>query len=394
MGGHWPERWIAAIAAASLVGVLVAATPAMADPSNDVAYESEFLRSLQLEDGAIVSDARRTEIEPYVANYAALGLARAARHTGDRGYLDAAVDWLSWYQAHMGSDGVVHDYVVTDGGPEPTEDEDSVDATSGTFLLALREAYLAAPVELRSQLLERFQGAIRGAVGAIEALRDSDGLTWAKPSWRVKYLMDNAEAYGGLRAAEELATAWGDLGLAATARDGARRAKAGVDGLWNAEAQAYDWAEHANGVRQPANWAMLYPDAVEQAWVVAYGLAESARADEMMTRLAAEHPDWDRPTAMDTYWDGQPYAHPVAFWPMVGWAFAAVGDAARASAGADHIRDGAAAIGRNLPLTAGSQGQLVVLMTGGYEPPSTLPGSVTLGNQAPIQVGLAGLGAP
>jgi len=37
---------------------------------------------------------------------------------------------------------------------------------------------------------------------------DADGLTWAKPSWHVKYLMDQAEVYAGLVAAidAELAT--------------------------------------------------------------------------------------------------------------------------------------------------------------------------------------------
>jgi hypothetical protein len=223
--------------------------PAEADGSQDIRNDADFVRSLQLADGAIVSDVTRRQVEPYVANYAAWGLARAARETGSKTYVNAGVRWLRWYQDHMDADGVVHDYVVVRKRPEVTDDEDSVDATSGLFLLALREASLAVPLGSQRDLLEQFRPGIGRAVHAIESLRDGDGLTWAKPSWRVKYLMDNAEAYGGLLAAGDVATTLGDSGLAASALAGAARAKEGAQTLWDPERQAYDWAKHANGYR-------------------------------------------------------------------------------------------------------------------------------------------------
>lgn len=388
-------RSMVCMATATAVAAWLVVTPARADTAGDVRQDGDFLRSLQLGDGAIVSDVRRILVEPYVANYAAWGLARAARTTGDRAYFDAAVRWLSWYQDHMDPDGIVHDYVVRNGKPEVTDDEDSVDATSGTFLLALREAYIAAPPGYRRHLLQRFHTAIRGAVGAIEALRDVDGLTWAKASWHVKYLMDNAEAYGGLRAAHELATALGDGGLAADASSGATRAKDGMSGLWNPETEAYDWAEHADGFRQPTQWAMLYPDAVEQAWAVAYEVVDPPRSRELMGRFTAAQPNWDRPTATATYWDGQPYAHPVGFWPLAGWALSVIGESGRAEAAAARIRQAALDTGRQPPFTAGTQGQLIVLVTGGPAAGSdrSLKASISFAPGTDVAVRVPGAGS-
>ena len=358
------KRWMPVTSLCSVV-LWLAATPAPADVRQEVAVDADFLRGLQLPDGAIVSDVTARQVEPYVANYAAWGLARAARFTGDAGYLEAALRWLSWYQDHMGPDGIVHDYVVVDGIPEVTDDEDSVDATSGVFLLATREAYLAADRSSRPELLGRFRSGISRAVSAIESLRDGDGLTWAKSSWRVKYLMDNAEAYGGLLAAAELARALGDAPLAWSANEGSRRARSGVARLWNAEREAYDWAEHENGDRQPTDWTVLYPDAVEQAWAVAFGVVEPLRARGLMTRFLQAQPGWDRPTGTSTYWDGAPYRHGTGFWPIAGLALQRVGESTRAAAAAAHIRQGALEIDRRPPFTTGSQGQLILLSTGG-----------------------------
>lgn len=338
---------------------------AHADLGGDIRYDADFLRSLQLRGGAIVSDVTRQRVEPYVGNYAAWGLARAARFTGDSAYLNSALRWLGWYQSRMDANGVVHDQRVVRGYPVPVKDEDSVDATSGVFLLAVREVARAVPESARPKVLDAFRPGIAKAVAAIEALRDSDGLTWAKPTWPVKYLMDNAEAYGGLLAADELGQLLGDQALTAAARDGASRARTGVASLWNPQTGAYDWAEHGDGFRQPANWDVLYPDAVEQAWAVAYGLVEPDRASALMARFLSAQPLWDRPTATATYWDGVPYPHPVGFWPVAGWALRAVGDDAGASAAAAHIRDGAWEINRQPPFTAGAQAQLLLLMTGG-----------------------------
>jgi hypothetical protein len=361
-------KWIVSIvvvAVSTMVLTLMTAIPARADIPGDVRYDGDFIRSLQLSSGAIMADASRQLVDPYVANYAAWGLARATRYAGDPVYAGAALKWLTWYQAHMDATGVVHDYRPQGKVLQATDDEDSVDACSGVFLLATRELYRASTPGAGRALLDKLKPAITKAIRAIGALRDSDGMTWAKPSWHVKYLMDNTEAYGGLLAGADLANALGMKALAEAAAKGAAQSKAGILTLWNPATHAYDWALHGDGYRQTANWQVLYPDSVEQAWTVAFGVSDSARAGDLMAMLAEAQPRWDQPTATATYWDGAPYAHAVDFWSMVGWSFDSIGQQARGAAAAANIRNGAWLLNRQPPYTSGAQGQLIVLESGG-----------------------------
>ncbi len=213
--------------------------------------------------------------EPYDANFAAIGLAQATRSTGDTGYVAAAWSWLRWYAApHQDASGFVTDYTVDANGVErSTGDMDSTDAYAGTFLLAARATYR---VDANRKKLRELTAGINGAVKAIEATRDADGLTWAKPAWRVKYLMDQAETYAGLRAATDLATALGDSALAARSTTLADSMRAALVNLWNAPTTAYDWAVHADGARTATDWAVLYPDVMQQAWAVAFAVGDPA----------------------------------------------------------------------------------------------------------------------
>ena len=130
----------------------------------------------------------------------------------------------------------------------------------------------ARKLQTRDSLLKEADGGeIAGAVRAIESTQDSDGLTWAKPSWHVKYLMDQAETYAGLVAAANIGDTLRMPKLAAHARGDARRLRAGVAKLWNPRVDAYDWAVHGDGVHAVTNWSVLYPDAMQQAWAVAFG---------------------------------------------------------------------------------------------------------------------------
>jgi hypothetical protein len=357
------------LTAVFLIASIARISPARADILGDIRYDGEFIRSLQMANGAIYADTSRTLVDPYLGNYAALGLARATTATNDRRYVNAALRWLTWYQGNMDSGGIVHDQRVVNGSLQRSDDEDSADATSGAFLLAVREVYLASPGSTGRGIVRRLRPGIVAAVQAINSLRDSDGMTWAKASWRVKYLMDNSEAYAGQLAAGDLGTVLGDQSLTAKALDGASRSRAGLLTLWNPATEAYDWALHANGYRQVADLTVLYPDSVEQVWTVAYGVSDASRSSQIMTRFGAQQPAWDRPTATATFWDGTPYRHTVDFWPVVGWAYAAAGDPSTPAIGASHIRDGAWQINRQAPYTSGAQGQLIVL-----ESPTRQPG--------------------
>ena len=91
---------------------------------------------------------------------------------------------------------------------------DSTDAPAGLFLLTLLAAQRGFPRGAGgAPELPGFSAGITAALGAIEATQDSDGLTWAKPGYPVKYLMDQSETYAGLVAAWELGRVLGSAGI-------------------------------------------------------------------------------------------------------------------------------------------------------------------------------------
>lgn len=319
--------------------------------------DARWVLRAQLPDGAIAIHLDRAAVWPYLANYAAIGLVEASRRTGEPRYLQAAWRWLAWYQARQDRQGFVTDYRRSGPAMVSTGDMDSTDAYAGTFLLAVRAAVLASGDRAR---LETLRAGIGGAVRAIEATQDRDGLTWAKPSWRVKYLMDQAETYAGLRAASELGRVLGDQGLAARAAQDAERLRAGVAALWNPVTGAYDWAKHGDGARQRTNWTVLYPDALQQVWAVAFGLTDRRRGALLVARFDAAQPRWDQPTATALDDRGR---RKVGYWTPVGWAHVRVGELRAARAAAVRIRAAAEDAGRRWPFTPSDAAQLIMLQT-------------------------------
>jgi hypothetical protein len=318
--------------------------------------DASWILQAQLPDGAIANYVDRQAIWPYLSNFAAMGLARAARVTGDDAFSRASWRWLHWYAGHEDPQGFVTDYKVVNGQPVSTGDMDSTDAYAGTFLLAARDTYVAS--NDLAQLRSLRQGVL-GAVGAVEATQDGDGLTWAKPAWHVKYAMDQAETYGGLVAAVDVARALGDAALASRAGADATKMRNGFAKLWNPSTGSYDWAVHEDGNHQPTNWSLLYPDALQQAWVVAFGLAEASHAKTLVSHFTSAHPAWDMPAQNDLYDSGR---GAVGYWAPAGWALGTVSPGPTATA-AQNIRQAAMASQRAWPFTPSDSGQLILLET-------------------------------
>jgi hypothetical protein len=277
---------IAAVVSA-LLAVDAPSARAQAPPATDNANADWILQSV-LPDGAIqiYPDNPPGTIEPYFANYAAMGLARAAVLTKNTRYAMAAWNWLAWYAAHEDAQGFVTDYTVTDGAETSTGSEDSTDGYAGTFLSAVAQADPTDPSRLSS-----LAAGIQGAVTAILATQDQDGLTWALPTYPVKYLSDNAEAYAGLVAAARLERILGNTREATTATTAAKAMARGIQSLWNPKAGDYNWAKFADTSEQTTNWTVLYPDALEQATVSAWHLAGS-HATSLMAAFLAHQPSW------------------------------------------------------------------------------------------------------
>jgi hypothetical protein len=342
---------LATATSVALVTTVLALPASAADPrTTAVASDASWIRQGQLPDGAIAWYVDRQRVNPYLANYSAIGLAEAYRVTRTGADLTAAMSWLSWYAAHENAAGFVTDYTVSGSVETSTGDMDSTDAYAGTYLLAVRAASRAG-ANVRS-----LTTGIKGAVSAIEATQDTDGLTWAKPAWHVKYLMDQSEVYAGLEAAVDLGSILGDRALRNRANADAQAVAAGVSGLWNSPTAAYDWARDG-GSQTPTNWGNLYSDSMSQAWASTFGLGRPS----LLNAVDANHPLWDQPAATDTFNGAQAT---VGYWPVAGWGFLAQGSSARAATAAGNIRTAALATNRAWPFTTGNAGQLIVLEAG------------------------------
>ena len=342
--------------------VVTSAQPALAGTSSlrsQVADDAAWLRQGQLPDGAIAWYVDRQRINPYLGNYAAIGLAEAAKVTGTAADLTAAIAWLRWYADHEDSSGFVTDYTVSPSGVEvSTGDMDSTDAYAGTFLLAARAVSRAGATKATMRSLA---GGISGAVSAIEATQDTDGLTWAKPTWHVKYLMDAAETYAGLLAGADLEAALGNSRLEKAVDADAAAVSLGAQGLWNSSTASYDWARHDDGTQQSTDWANLYSDSMEQSWAAGFGLASPTRAASLQAAVTAAHPLWSQPAATDLS-NGLPTT--VGYWPVAGWALLRSGGTSQAASAAASIRSASLSTGRAWPFTTGNAGQLIVLESG------------------------------
>jgi hypothetical protein len=106
--------------------------------------------------------------------------------------------------------------------------------------------------------------------GVLIQTRQSDGLTWAKPDYQSKYLMDNCEAYRGLRDLASLfQNAFGDSAKAAYYNNAANSMQSGILGMW----LNGTWAVYKNdigGLAAP-NMRTWYADASAQVFPALMG---------------------------------------------------------------------------------------------------------------------------
>jgi hypothetical protein len=281
------------------IAVLVLATgaaPASAQTEpTGVTTNANWIMSSVLPSGAIQIYPGNAphDVEPYFANYAAMGLSRAALLTGNTSYANAAWNWLAWYSAHEGPNGFVTDYTVSATGAETsTGTYDSTDSYAGTFLSAVGMAYPTAPARAAS-----VAAGIHGAINAILATQDTDGLTWATPTYHVKYLMDNGEVYDGLVAAARVETSLGDTHWASVASSAASAMLSSIHNMWNAGANDYNWAKFPGGGMQTTNWKVLYPDALEQASAAAFHVAAN-HSNSLMATFGTDQPSITNPAAV------------------------------------------------------------------------------------------------
>lgn len=269
--------------------------------------ETAWLASTQLENGAIpMTGSKNGEVtvNPYFADFAALALLDNAGK-----YAENVKAYMEWHFDHLntaesdynGVDGTIYDYTVTlENGKIVSENAkgsyDSTDSYAATFLTVVYKYYEktgdADYVLSRAADIDRVVDAMLSTF--------SFGLTFAKPDYEVKYLMDNCEVYEGMLAGMKLlelvndTTLDGMLRLAKCKMGNELVAQTIEKSLWNADGNHYEAGIFANGsaINEFA-WSEFYPSATAQLFPVTSGLidAKSVRANHLYSRFCEEY-DW------------------------------------------------------------------------------------------------------
>ncbi|WP_151191865.1 hypothetical protein [Desulfotomaculum copahuensis] len=271
-------------------------------------------------DGAIARRPDRQWVTPYFANLAALAmLEEPAAHPLVERYLD-------WYLRHLRNDGAIpdHHYDHSMNLIKITR-PDSEDAYAGTYLsLAARYRQKTGQT---GWVRENLSG-LKKVARVITGLMDKDGLTFALADYRVKYLMDNCEAYRGLADFAALLQALGDR-EAGYFKERAAAIAGGIESrLWNRRHACYHPAKTGRfGTK--IDLKNFYPDAASQAFPALYGLTgpDSDRGAGLYALFNRHQPDWATI---------QPPGYP---WTLLALYAAQHGDYERALAKLRHVRE-------------------------------------------------------
>lgn len=289
---------------------------------NNLSATAKWLRTNSVaSDGAILYGA--SQINPYYGNLAAIGL------THDPSSYSTVQAWMQWYIGHLnwpdqwGLHGTMYDYAYSNGTETSKNTADSTDSYAATFLSLALAYYQTGDLSAQNYIKAlAYQLDVIG--GVLVQTQQSDGLTWAKPNYQIKYLMDNCEGYRGLRDLALLfQNAFGDSTKAAYYNAVADHMLQGIQTLW----MNGNWAVYKDGVGNLAapNMGTWYPDATSQIFPALEGViaASDSRSVQVYNNLNNAWPGW--PSLSFNSQDPFP-------WVLVGDAAAIMGDATRATA--------------------------------------------------------------
>ncbi len=182
-------------------------------------------------------------------------------------------NYINWYFEHLnypdkaGLTGSIYDFEVDENGEEiSTNDYDSVDGYAGTFLYLLNLYYIKTGDKL---LIESNWGKIKDIAYLIPYLQGEDGLTRALPVGKnnARYLMDNCEAYAGIKAFNDLSLSAGygqDTYYVQTAE---KIKKAILNILYDKCSGNFYWAIY-DDKKHISKWSVSYPDALAQLFPI------------------------------------------------------------------------------------------------------------------------------
>ncbi len=294
--------------------------------SKDFSATSNWLATQVSHTGALLYSADR--INPYYSNLAAMGLVKdSARYV-------QVENWMRWYISHLnrtdrwGLGGTMYDYNIVNGQEVSSGNADSTDSYAATFL-SLAYAYFKTG-NPAAQAYVRSIASDLDLIGHVLAkTQQSDGLTWSKPDYQIKYLMDNAEVFRGLADAATLFGSMGDAAKQNYYSALATKCQAGVWNMW----MGSNWAVYKDGIGRLIGPKMgtWYPDASSQVFPVLYGVVPGtdSRAKQAYAALNQAWPAW----AQLSFNQQDPFP-----WVMVADGAMLMGDSGRVNTYANSVR--------------------------------------------------------
>ena len=221
-------------------------------------------------------------VSPYSANLAVTALLQS----GAPGAMGVATRWIDWYFAHLNArsapDGVPYNHFyqangdgetvcVKPGDPFLCHYNDATDSAAATFFLVQWAAHTAGMPKSVLDTPSRRQEVERLA-NVVLKLQQPDGLCWAKSDYRVKYLEDNSEVFGGLCALAKLEReVFNDPQRSRMYEDAADRVRQGLlSELYDPTAKLFRVAKFENNKCPSPNLDVWYPDTQAQLWPVLF----------------------------------------------------------------------------------------------------------------------------
>jgi len=255
-----------------------------------MAAQIEWLKSCQIldrsqkSDGAIKRYPDQGWVTPYFSNFAALAMLE------NPSFHPLVERYLEWYLRNLENNGTILDFHYDGTTSFKTAKPDSEDAYAGTFL-SLVHAYHERSHQ--TGWIRRNLAGLKKVARCVVRLMDRDGLTFALAGYRVKYLMDNCEAYRGLSDFAVILERLGDP-EASFFQAKAAEIAAGIEkNLWNRREQYYHPSK-TGWIRPGVDLKKFYPDAACQLFPAVYGLIEPAseRAGLLYKVFNEKQPGW------------------------------------------------------------------------------------------------------
>ena len=230
-----------------------------------------IIRGCQLPDGAFVmkNHGKNAEsiawIPPYFANYAALAILAGSERKKVPSDLARIAKWLDWCAKNQTADGYWHDFEGTISRHQSNGKVDAWDSSAALFLI-VAERFQRSGERMTPAVIT----AAKKSLACIQMVTDqADGLTWAKPTYKVKFLMDNIETYAGLVAATRLFARLGAKEEQGQARQMVERIEQKLPGFWQQNEKLFAFALHQNGAFE-AGMDQLYPHGLAQLFAIGF----------------------------------------------------------------------------------------------------------------------------